>query len=141
MGTKTNTNGQRRPFVFVTFGKNLRNVGVKIFKVSLFLIGIGVVGVGCSSRNHLLVNNLPAYLQYSNDKPPLISAHRGGGTYVGYPENCLESFGYLARQMPIVIECDIAQTKDSVLLMMHDDTYERTTTGTGKVSEQTWNYA
>ena len=125
----------------VASGENLRNVGVKFFKVSLFLIGIGVLGVGCSSRNHLLVNNLPAYLQYSSDKPPLISAHRGGGTYAGYPENCLESFGYLARQMPIVIECDIAQTKDSVLLMMHDDTYERTTTGTGKVSEQTWNYA
>lgn len=125
----------------VTFGKNLRNVGVKFFKVSLVLAVLVALGVGCSSRNHLLVNDLPSYFQYSSDKPPLISAHRGGGTYAGYPENAIESFGYLARQMPIVIECDISQTKDSVLLMMHDDTYERTTTGTGKVSEQTWTYA
>ena len=125
----------------VTFGKNLRNVGVRFFKVSLVLAVLVALGVGCSSRNHLLVNDLPSYFQYSSDKPPLISAHRGGGTYAGYPENAIESFGYLARQMPIVIECDISQTKDSVLLMMHDDTYERTTTGTSKVSEQTWTYA
>ncbi|MPR32966.1 glycerophosphodiester phosphodiesterase [Cytophagaceae bacterium SJW1-29] len=101
-----------------------------------------VAGIcGCSSRNHLLINNLSNYLQYSSHKTPIISAHRGGGTYAGYPENCLESFGYLARQMPVVIECDISITKDSILLMMHDDTYERTSTGTGKVSEQTWTYA
>lgn len=116
-------------------------MGVRFFKASPFLIGIVLVGVGCSSRNHLLVNNLPSYLQYSRDKPPLISAHRGGGTYAGYPENCLESFGYLARQMPVVIECDISATQDSVLIMMHDDTYERTTTGTGKVGTQSWAYA
>lgn len=71
----------------------------------------------------------------------MISAHRGGGMYAGYPENCLESFAYLARQMPVVIECDIASTRDSALVMMHDDTYDRTTTGTGKVNEQTLAYA
>lgn len=96
---------------------------------------------GCSSRNHLLINNLPNYFQYSSGKSPLISAHRGGGTYAGYPENCLESFGYLARQMPVIIECDIASTKDSVLIMMHDNTYDRTTTGTGNVADQPYAYA
>jgi glycerophosphoryl diester phosphodiesterase len=100
------------------------------------LVGMG----GCASGNYLLINSLPDFLRYAPDKKPLISAHRGGGGYPGYPENCIESFGYLARQMPVVIECDIAATRDSVLIMMHDDTYDRTTTGTGKVSEQTWAY-
>lgn len=71
----------------------------------------------------------------------MISAHRGGGMYTGYPENCLESFAYLAGQMSVIIECDIAATKDSALVMMHDDTYDRTTNGTGKVNEQTLGYA
>jgi len=114
---------------------------VKFLKFWVIVCGL-IAGVGgCSSRNYLLINNLPHYLQYRSDKPPLISAHRGGGTYTGYPENCLESFGYVARQMPVVIECDISVTKDSVLLMMHDDTFERTSTGHGKISEQTWAYA
>ncbi len=122
----------------------VKNSGTKRLKDIGSSIALGLVLVilsQCASPNHLLVNNLPSYLQYSSDKLPLISAHRGGGAYAGYPENCLESFGYLARQMPIVIECDISTTQDSVLLMMHDDTYERTTTGTGQVGKQTWAYA
>ncbi|TDB61821.1 glycerophosphodiester phosphodiesterase family protein [Arundinibacter roseus] len=105
--------------------------------VSLVITGF----IGCTSRNYLLINNLSDYLRYSPDKTPLISAHRGGGSYAGYPENCLESFGHLARQMPLIIECDISTTKDSVLIMMHDDTFERTTNGTGKVTDQPWIYA
>ena len=43
-----------------------------------------------------------------------MSAHRGG-PYPGYPENAIETFEYIASQIPTVIECDIAMTKDSVL--------------------------
>lgn len=71
---------------------------------------------------------------------PMVSVHRGGGELPGYPENCLESFEYFARQMPSVIECDIAMSRDSVLYMMHDNTLDRTTTGTGKTSERDWAY-
>lgn len=123
--------------------KNKKGVQMRAkgFIVGVFLGGLWLGAAGCYSGNYLLVNDLSRYLQYRGDKLPLISAHRGGGTYAGYPENCLESFGYLARQMPVVIECDISATQDSVLLMMHDDTYERTTTGTGPVGKQTWAYA
>lgn len=105
---------------------------------------ITVVALGlsaCSPRTYIRVHDLAEYLRYQPDKKPLISAHRGGGDYKGYPENCIESFAFLARKMPVVIETDISMTRDSVLLMMHDDTYERTTTGTGRVSDQDWQYA
>lgn len=39
--------------------------------------------------------------------------------------------------MPCVIECDIAISRDSVLVMMHDDKLDRTSTGTGPVSDRT----
>ncbi len=71
---------------------------------------------------------------------PMVSVHRGGGELPGYPENCLESFAYFARQMPSIIECDIVMSQDSVLYMMHDNTLDRTTTGSGKTSERDWAY-
>lgn len=40
--------------------------------------------------------------------------------------------------MPAIIECDIAMTKDSVLVLMHDETLDRTTTGKGRVSNKTY---
>jgi glycerophosphoryl diester phosphodiesterase len=89
-------------------------------------------------------NNLSAdRFRYRAGQQPLISVHRGGGDLRGYPENCLESFGYVAGQIsrtdaPTIIECDIDLTRDSVLVMMHDPTLDRTTTGTGKLIEHTY---
>lgn len=82
---------------------------------------------------------LVKFLKYSPNFKPMISSHRGGGDIPGYPENCIESFEYLSGKIPNVIECDIEITKDSVLMMMHDNTLDRTTTGKGKIIEQNWN--
>ena len=37
-----------------------------------------------------------------------------------------------------MIECDVNVTRDGTLVMMHDPTLDRTTTGTGRVSASTW---
>lgn len=71
---------------------------------------------------------------YEEDSYPLISAHRGG-PYPGYPENAIETFAHVASHLPVIIECDVRMTKDSVLVLMHDETIDRTTTGQGRVSE------
>lgn len=81
-----------------------------------------------------------AFFTYNAGQPAHISAHRGGGNYVGYPENCIASFAWLARQMPVIIESDISMTSDSVLIMMHDDTYSRTSTGSGKIADSSFAY-
>lgn len=73
--------------------------------------------------------------------PAAISAHRGGGDYKGYPENCIESFAWLANQMPVTIECDIVMTKDSVLMMLHDNTFEHTTIGKGRLMDSSFAYS
>lgn len=96
---------------------------------------------GCAPKTHVSipVNGLSNYFKPAPGKV-LISAHRGGGDIKGYPENCIESFEYLAKRLPVTIECDISLTRDSVLMMMHDNTLDRTTTGTGKLSDVTWDY-
>lgn len=65
----------------------------------------------------------------------LISAHRGGAA-PGYPENAIETFEHTTARMQALLEVDILKSADGVLLLMHDDTLDRTTTGRGAVAEQ-----
>lgn len=60
----------------------------------------------------------------------LIAAHRGGPD-IGYPENALETFDRTMAAAPALLEIDVATSSDGVLYLMHDDTLDRTTTGTG----------
>lgn len=78
-----------------------------------------------------------AFYDWTLDRIPLVSAHRGG-PYPGLPENAIATFEYIASQTPAIIECDVAITADSVLVLMHDATLDRTTTGTGRVDAQSW---
>lgn len=82
------------------------------------------------------VEDLYQFLTYDDNRYPLVSAHRGG-LVDGYPENAIETFAYIANKMPAIIECDIRLSKDSVMVLMHDQTLDRTTTGSGKVNNLT----
>ena len=72
----------------------------------------------------------------SQDKV-IISGHRGGNL-PGYPENCIETFEKILDCMPTFYEIDPRMTRDSVIVLMHDETLDRTTTGTGRVSDYTF---
>jgi glycerophosphoryl diester phosphodiesterase len=83
------------------------------------------------------IEELQQYLSFTRNEIPLIGAHRGGPT-PGYPENAIETFQHTLRYAPCLIECDVRKTKDDILIMMHDETLNRTTTGKGKVSDYTY---
>ena len=86
------------------------------------------------------IKNMPAlqeYFHYSPDKDIIISGHRGG-MVPGYPENCIASFEKTLSLLPSFFEIDPRMTKDGVLVLMHDATLDRTTTGKGKVSDYTY---
>lgn len=82
------------------------------------------------------VDDLYQFLTYTESSYPLVSAHRGGPTK-GYPENAIETFARIANKMPAIIECDVRLSKDSVLVLLHDETLDRTTTGKGRVNKLT----
>lgn len=67
----------------------------------------------------------------------VVAAHRGGPG-PGYAENALETFAYTTESVPSLLEIDVARTSDGVLVLMHDDTLDRTTTGSGEVRAHTW---
>ena len=66
---------------------------------------------------------------------PRIIAHRGGGALA--PENTLAGLRIAARMDCRGVEFDVALTADGVPILMHDETLERTTNGTGFVAAKT----
>lgn len=86
-------------------------------------------------------NTTQELYQFLNWSPeqrfPLISAHRGG-PMPGFPENCIETFDNATTYNPMVIEFDIAYSKDSVMVIMHDDNLDRTSTGKGPIGNYTY---
>ena len=76
--------------------------------------------------------------KYTEGSEPIISVHRGGVGLVNYPENCLETIEYVNDSISAVFEIDVAKTKDGVLVLMHDNTLERTTTGTDRIEKYTY---
>jgi glycerophosphoryl diester phosphodiesterase len=84
------------------------------------------------------VEELYQFLTYDENRYPLISLHRGGPT-TGYPENAVETFAFNASYRPVIVECDVRLTKDSALILMHDNNLNRTTNGTGPVDSKTKN--
>lgn len=77
------------------------------------------------------------YFKYSPGCRMIVSGHRGG-IAEGYPENSIEAMEYTLSKMPSFFEIDPRITKDSVLVLMHDATIDRTTTGFGRVKDYTY---
>lgn len=111
---------------------------------NILLLSLFVSLVACKVRQPSTYIKEPisanAFFKVGSPHFPMVSVHRGGGEIENYPENCIESFSYFAEKMPSIIECDIVMSKDSILYMMHDNTLERTTNGTGNAFQQNWSY-
>lgn len=113
---------------------------MKQLKILIGLILLLSTGTSLAADNTVRLPDAPAlqfYMRWTPDRIPLISAHRGG-PMPGYPENCIETFQNALNYGPCIIECDVAMTADSVLVMMHDDTVDRTTNGNGRVDSLTF---
>lgn len=65
----------------------------------------------------------------------MIFAHRGD--WRNAPENSLQAYQSCVDAGLDGIEIDVRMTKDSAVVVMHDQTIDRTMTGTGKVSDYT----
>ncbi|MBI3518628.1 MAG: glycerophosphodiester phosphodiesterase [Bacteroidetes bacterium] len=68
---------------------------------------------------------------------PIIIAHRGASAYA--PENTLVAFEQAIVMGAMVIETDVHQTKDSMVVLMHDLSVDRTTNGKGNIKDLTYN--
>jgi glycerophosphoryl diester phosphodiesterase len=81
--------------------------------------------------------DLRQFFRYQPDGPPLITTHRGGARE-GFPENAIETFENTLRHTWSSLEVDPRYTSDGVAVLFHDDTLDRTSTGTGRVRDHSY---
>ncbi len=63
----------------------------------------------------------------------IVASHRGD--WRNFPENSLEGIDNAIKMGVDIVEIDLQRTRDGVLILMHDATLNRTTTGKGKIAE------
>ncbi len=99
-------------------------------------IGI-LIAVGCviciSAQNR--VERIREEMLAPDRTSVLVVAHRADWRFA--PENSLAAIENSIRLGADVVELDVQKTKDGQLILMHDKTLDRTTTGKGKVAEWT----
>ena len=66
----------------------------------------------------------------------IVVAHRAD--WRNFPENSLEAIQSSIEMGVDMLELDVQRTKDGVLILMHDQKLDRTTTGQGNIAETTW---
>ena len=66
---------------------------------------------------------------------PYIVGHRGAAGLL--PENTSVGFQYAIDLGCDYVECDVHLSKDNHLVVIHDDTVDRTTNGKGRIADLT----
>ena len=115
---------------------------IKMKRILLPFIAASLAVMSCSDNNvehHYFTCDKPSDINefFQSQENVLISGHRGGNIQ-GYPENCPETFDKILESIPTVYEIDPRMTKDSVIVLMHDKSLDRTTTGKGLVRDYTY---
>ncbi|HDZ06750.1 hypothetical protein LCGC14_0292570 [marine sediment metagenome] len=100
------------------------------------ILFVGIFFVSCASLKN--TTDLPEVLHLfydSNANTVLVAAHRGA--HNGNFENSIASTKHAIKIGVDVIEADVKTTKDGYLILMHDSSIDRTTTGKGEVEDLT----
>ena len=99
---------------------------------SLFAL-VAVIALAQSRAERII-----AEIRNPKSKYVVVIAHRSDWRH--YPENSLAAMEGAIVMGVDMVEIDVQRTKDGVLVCCHDKTVDRTTTGTGKISELTADY-
>ena len=101
-------------------------------KIYILLYAV-FVALQLSAQDH--VAQIREKLMSRDSTSVIVVAHRGD--WRNFPENSLEAIDNAIKMGVDIVELDVKKTKDGELILMHDRTLDRTTTGKGKVAEWT----
>ena len=101
-------------------------------KIYILLYAV-FVALQLSAQDH--VAQIREKLMSRDSTSGIVVAHRGD--WRNFPENSLEAIDNAIKMGVDIVELDVKKTKDGELILMHDRTLDRTTTGKGLVSENT----
>ena len=106
---------------------------------SVAINGYTVPGKPRGDKHYLKIKSpdeLKAMFRYTGDSVCFISSHRGGPEN-HLCENSIATFKNTLKHTYSIMEIDPHWTKDSVLVVMHDPTLQRTSNGKGRISDFT----
>lgn len=84
------------------------------------------------------LGSLPEFFDCVREGGGTVLASHRGGPAPGYPENGLETLEYASLNATPIHEIDVAESRDGVLFLLHDNSLGRTTTGDGQVADTDW---
>lgn len=93
-----------------------------------------MLGVLATHRPSFAVSDLRRFLRPGHKMA--VCAHRGD--HLVAPENSVDAYPRAAQDGADFGEADLRMTKDGVIVLMHDDTVDRTTDGHGRVADLTF---
>ena len=123
----------------------MNRIRVHWFFSFFLLLMVGLVGCRSASNDAKVTEKTePANkalkvveaLHDPNSQYVVVVSHRGD--WRNYPENSIPAIESVIRMGVDMMELDLKMTKDSVLVLCHDWTLDRTTTGHGPVSEYSY---
>ena len=101
---------------------------------TLFLLGCAAGSKAFGEGNR--AQRIAAEIHDPASEQVLVVSHRGD--WRNWPENSIPAIESVIRMGVDVMELDLKLTKDSVLVLCHDHTIDRTTSGRGRVSDITY---
>jgi glycerophosphoryl diester phosphodiesterase len=102
---------------------------MKIIYITLSILAALLLGLAIGARP------APEHPYYANLVKPAVIAHQGGDDL--FPGNTMYAFEQAVALGVDVLEMDLHITKDGALVLIHDETVDRTTDGSGIVEEMT----
>jgi glycerophosphoryl diester phosphodiesterase len=108
---------------------------MKIFKAIAVIVLTSSIFCTTGHAQTNRVDSLVKQLHQPLDKHVMVTAHRGD--WRNAPENSLLAFKYAIAMGVDIIELDLNKTKDGVIIIMHDQTINRTTDGKGSPGDYT----
>lgn len=101
---------------------------------SIFCLGLVLLIPLCAA--HAQVADIIREFHDPMSQRVLVVSHRAD--WRNAPENSLHAIASALALGVDIIETDVRRTRDGVLVLIHDETLDRTTTGRGLVSDHTW---
>lgn len=106
-------------------------------KTSVVTLTFALAALACcfAAKPSNRAEKIAAEMHNPRSEYVVVVVHRGD--WRNYPENSIPAIESIIRMGADIMELDLKMTKDSVLVLCHDKTLDRTTTGKGEVGERT----
>ena len=97
-----------------------------------------LLAVSCAPKEQYAnrAEKILAEINDPNSEYVVVISHRGD--WRNYPENSIPAIESIIRMGVDMMELDVKMTKDSVLVLMHDQTINRMTNGKGLIKDMTY---